>query len=359
VSFFEDEPQPATEPAAPQRKRRSPRSLRLQRLVVAVLVLFLVVFLLALWIRACAHDQKVESYRSYFTSVQAAVDESDAIGKTIRTVINNPTRFTKTSLVRRLDEAARDQKAILDRVKKFSPPDTITDQQVSLEQAMMVRLNGTQQWRDLMTAQLKNANADVSGKQLAALGGFFTGPEASYGVLCFTPFKRVLVDEGVTGVQVPEWDYFLADNPFTVARLDSMLDRMQTPSLGGTHGVGITKVVARPSGLALNAATTVKVPASTDLRFIVSVQNTGTVIERNISTRFAIKPAGASSAQTQEQIITSLAPGRIQQVSFSGFAINAAALGKVSQVTVKAGPVPKEKSLDNNTVRYKIILQLQ
>ena len=361
MSFFEDEPQPASQPPAqpPRNKRRSTRSLRVQRLIVALVVLFLVVFLLALWIRSCAHDQKVDSYRNYFTSVQSAITQSNAIGKTIKTTISDPGKFTKTSLSRRLDAAARAQQAVLDRVKKLSPPDSLKDQQQALAQAMFVRASGTQQWRDLMMAELKGKNANVTARQLAALGGFFTGPEATYQVLCFTPFKQALSDDGITGVQVPVWDYFLANNPFTLLRLRNMLDSMSTPALGGTHGVGVMKTVARPSGKVLVAGQDVKVPASTNLKFIVSVQNTGTAQERNIPVKLALKPAGASSAQNQEQTIASLAAGHTEQVAFSGFAISGTALGKTSKLTVKAGPVPREKTLDNNVVHYKIILQLQ
>jgi CARDB len=361
VSFFEDEPQPATQPPtqSPRKKRRSTRSLRVQRLVVALLILFLVVFLLALWIRSCAHDQKVDSYRNYFTSVQAAITQSNAIGKTIKTTINDPGKFTKTSLSRRLDAAERSQQAVLDRVKKLSPPDSLKDGQQALAQAMTVRASGTQQWRDLLTAELKGKNANVTARQLAALGGFFTGPEATYEVLCFTPFKRALVDDGITGVQVPVWNYFLANDPFTLLRLRNMLDSMSTPALGGTHGVGVTKTVAKPSGKILVAGQQVKVPASTDLKFVVSVQNTGTASERNIPVKLVLRPAGSSSPQTQEQTIASLAPGHTEQVPFSGFAISGSALGKSSKVTVKAGPVPREKTLDNNVVQYKVVLQLQ
>ena len=45
-------------------------------------------------------------------------------------------------------------------------------------------------------------------------------------------------------------------------------------------------------------------------------------------------------------------------VQFTGFNIKPASLSRVSQLTAKAGPVPNEKNLTNNTLQLKIVLTL-
>jgi hypothetical protein len=45
-------------------------------------------------------------------------------------------------------------------------------------------------------------------------------------------------------------------------------------------------------------------------------------------------------------------------VQFTGLTIDTVAIGRVSKITVKAGPVPQEQVLSNNTRVFSIILKL-
>jgi hypothetical protein len=128
--------------------------------------------------------------------------------------------------------------------------------------------------------------------------------------------------------------------------------------LSGIHGVGLSGVTAQPGSIALTHGQTANIPATANLSFDVKVQNTGNVTEKNVPVTATLKlPNG--SVLSQASAISTIAAGQYQTVSITGFAIPADALSKVSTLTVKAGPVPGEQKLSNNSNTYKILLQLK
>src|SRR5664280_3649036 len=101
VSFFDDDAE-TTQVKAPTprpRRKRSRSRLRIQRLIIALLALFILVFVLALVIRSCQQNAKESTYRSYFTQVQQVeTDATTKVGKPIAALLADPTKFGRTQL---------------------------------------------------------------------------------------------------------------------------------------------------------------------------------------------------------------------------------------------------------------------
>ncbi len=366
MDFFDDETNRAPAdtggpPSVPSSRRRpaNRRRTRIQRIVILALVLFLVVLGLALWARQCQHSRKVASYESYFAGVNTAVDDSKALGKQLSTVMNDPAKLSRKELVAKLGQLAAAQNEIAVRAGRLEPPGTLTDEQNVFAMGMKVRANGFGLLRTAMLAALSNKS--VKATTIAALDGYFSGPDAYYQELVLAPSKEIMAEDGVSGVAVPTSTYYLTWKALDPVRVQNALDSVgKSSKLSGIHGVGLLGVTAQSGGgdIKLIKGKTNDVPASTDLAFVCRVQNQGSVSEQDVKVVATITIPGGDRIK-QEGTIAVIKAGKTQDVTISGFVIPEEALSKVIALKVTAGPVPGERVETNNSATFKILLQLQ
>jgi hypothetical protein len=365
VDFFDDEtgraPTDASGPPAPPPRRRRPadrRRTRIQRLVVVALILFAVVFAIAWWARSCQHNRKVSGYETYFQGVGAAVSDSAALGKQLSSIMTDPTKLSRQQLIDKLGQLAAQQDEIAVRAGRLQAPGALKTEQADFATGMKVRASGFRLLRSAMLGAL--ANKQVKATTIAGLDGYFSGPDAYYQDLVYGPSRRAMEQDGVTGVVVPTSTYYLTWQALEPVRVQAALDSVgKSAKLTGIHGVGLVGVSAQTAGkdVKLVKGKTNNVPASTDLAFVCEVQNQGTVTEHNVPVTCTLNVAGGPLKQ--QGTIAVIAPGKMQSVTISGFAIPATALSKIVTLKVTAGPVKGEHVLTNNSGSFQLLLQLQ
>lgn len=362
VDFFDDDapsqpPKSDSPTPRPPRRRRDPRRTRIQRIVVLAVILFAIVFGLAWWARACQHSRKVSSYRTYFSGVSAAINDSTALGRQLNQLISNPTKYSRKELVAKLQTLSAQQAEIAARADRLVEPSTLSAEQAQFAEGMKVRADGFRLFQTTMMGILGNRR--VNADTLASFAGYFSGPDAYYMDRVYLPARNTLSQQGVTDVPVPTATYYLGTHMFDLARLQAMVSSIgSSTKLSGVHGVGLVSVTAQPGSVPLTRAGTTSVTATAGLAFDVKVQNQGDGTERSVKVTAQLKLPGGS-VLTQTGSIATIPAGQTQTVTVSGFAVPAAALSKVSTLKVTAGPVPGEKVLSNNSGTYKILLQLK
>jgi hypothetical protein len=361
VNFFEDDeggraPAP---PVASARKPRSKRTLRIQRVAILVVALFVVVLLLTLWIRSCQHNQKVSGYKDYLTGVQSLINDSNKVGRDLSSIVANPRQFTRSGLESKLAGMVRAQNDVATRAQSLKAPDKLAGQNQSFVLGMQVRAGGMQHLRDGIMAAI-GGKSKVTAGNLAALYGYFSGPDAYYTEEFYTQAQKVLQADGVTGVTVPASTFFLKSTMFGPLKLQKMLKNIPGSAVGGVHGVALVSVTVKSgsSTQPLQPGRNTRVKASADMIFVVSVQNGGSVTESGVPVTLTLKPPGGAQAQKLSKVLDSIGAGKTVPVQFSGFNIPSGALSRVSGLTAKAGPVPLEKVIGNNTLELKIVLTL-
>jgi hypothetical protein len=367
VDFFDDESSRAPAdtggpPSAPSRRRPDRRRTRIQRLAILAAVLFVVVFGIAWWARSCQHTRKVDSYRTYFDGVAAAIDDSVALGKQVSSIMDDPTKLSRKELIAKLGQLAAKQEEIAVRTRGFEPPGTLDDEQTVFATGMKVRATGFGLLRTAMLGAL--ANKKVGVKEITALDGYFSGPDAYYQELVYQPARETMADEGVSDVAVPTSTYYLTWKALDPATVTLALESVgKSSKLSGIHGVALVDVTAKGSSgdVKLNQGKSNDVPASPDLSFVVQVQNQGSVTEKDVVVTATLVLPGGGDTNTikQQATIASIEPNKTQDVTITGFAIPTDALSKEVTLKVVAGPVKGERSEDNNSATYKILLQLQ
>ena len=366
MDFFDDETSRAPAdaggpPSAPSSRRRPSdrRRTRIQRLIILALILFIVVFGLAWWARSCQHSRKVGTYETYFAGVSTAIDDSVNLGKQVSAIMLDPTKLSRKELIDKLGQLSAQQQEIAVRAGRLEPPSTLKDEQTVFSTGMKVRANGFSLLRTAMLGAL--ANKKVGVKQITALDGYFSGPDAYYQQLVYTPARETMNKDGVSGVAVPTSTYYLTWKALDTTTVTATLDNVgKSPKMTGIHGVAVLAVTAKSSSsdVTLVKGRTNDVPASADLAFVVQVQNQGSVAENKVPVTATLTLPGGTPIK-QEASIATIAAGKTQDVTISGFAIPTEALSKVVTLKVTAGPVQGERVETNNTVTYKLLLQLQ
>ncbi len=363
MDFFDDEatgPEQTAVTRPPRRRRPADRRRnRILRILILAAILFVVVFVIALWARSCQHTRKVSAYRTYMEGVTGCITDSNALGKQLNKFIGNPTKYQRPQLIEALDRWANGQQEIATRASHLDAPDPLAQEKQDFATGMKVRARGFELLRTAVLNSLGKKNVDVN--KIASLGGYFSGPDAYYMDLVYVESRQTLSDQGVTDVAVPTSTYYLTANIFDRGRIQSAVTRVgSSAKLTGIHGVSLAGVDATSNGksVALVAGSTVTVPASANLAFSVKVQNQGDVTENDVPVEVTLVLPDKSTLKQTGSIAT-IAAGQTQSVSITGFAIPTSALSKVILLKAKAGPVPQERVQSNNVRQFKFLLQLK
>lgn len=317
MSFFDDDAVPQ-EPVSrrPRRTERDRTRQRYLRLGILIVVGFLVVLLLALGVKACRARAKEAAYREYFSAVQTAIDDSDEIGKRIGVLLTNPTKFSAREIKDELDKIVAQQQEIADRAAKFDTPKKLRDEQAVFAEGMRIRASGAVLLRQGMQAAMTGKNVKATARKLAALQGYFAGPDVYYGELYKTQAQKAMSDDGVSNVAVPASDFYLKTSFFESSSIENALKGMQSSAkITGIHGVGLISTVVKPAGVTLSTTKDNRFESSPGLVFAVTVQNQGSVTEQNVPVTLTYQPPNGGPPQKVTATIQSIAAGQKKRSS--------------------------------------------
>ena len=315
MSFFDDDPEVTqiTAPSPrPRRPKRNRSRLRIQRLIIALVALFVLVFVLALVIRSCQQNAKEATYRSYFTQVQQILsDSTNKVGKPIATLLADPTRYGRAQLQTELNTLVSTQSEIAQRTGHINAPGKLKSLHQILVQGEQVRLAGVEQVRTGLLAALSGKNLHATARKLAELSGYFTGPDVYYKQLYYTQAQKIMSKDGVTNVFVPPPpSFFATKNVFSPSALITALAAVSSSTkLTGVHGVGLAGVAIKSDGktVVLSSSGANNFKASVGLLVVVTVKNQGAATEANVPVKITWTGPGNSSTQSYSASIPSIA----------------------------------------------------
>ena len=195
---------------------------------------------------------------------------------------------------------------------------------------------------------------------LTAQGQLLTASDVVWEHLYSAPAKDVIAKEGVKGAAIPP-SHFLSNPDLVSARAFTILQaRLTGASTGGTpsgkHGDGLVGVHVSPQGSDLTTSTATTIKVSQDLRFVVTVENSGDFPEVNVPVKLTIDAGGKPIRRTEH--ITSIQPTEQTTVDFTNFDLPPAAFGNKATITVEVSKVPGETNTSNNSATYTVFFTL-
>ena len=361
--FFDDAPSgETTERVGPPRRRprlptRPPGGggsallLRRAGLFVAAIVLAVV---LVMVVNSCREDQKTAEYENYLESVGTVGGQSADVGRRLNQLIFS-SGIKLDDLTAELEGLRREQSQAVANAEGLKPPGPLRDQQESLVQAMLLRVEGLNGLSRAFDSVATTAEGNP-GVLLAEQSDRLVASDVIYEDLFAEGTKSVLDAQGITGIAVPESDFVRNRELASPTSWRLIVDRLTQPQEGGggLHGNQIAGVQVLPDGDALSPTEENTVQVSTGLAFEVLVKNSGDNQETQVRVNLTIQQSPESIRK--EQTIDIINPGDTKTVTFGD--LSGLAFGPRTILKVTVEPVPGEQNTNNNTAEYVVIFTL-
>ena len=343
----------------PRPPMRAPTGLvPLARLVGLIAIAIVVVVALVFWIGSCQGKSKQGDYKSYAQKVRAIATSDKQVGKDFADKLVSSRKLSE--LVASLQSFAQQEQQAYTQAQQIRPPGPLRAAHLNLIDAIELRAKGLTALGDALARAGAAKNQTGTATQLTSQAMLLTASDVVWEQLYRVPATQRMQEEGVTGVVIPSSQF--VENPDLVGARSFLLvmQRLGGASTGGTpsgkHGDGLISVKVNPQGdtLSTTSATTIKV--STDLSFVVTVEDSGDFQEVNVPVTLTID-VGGTPIKRQEKIPL-IQPTEQKTVTFSGFQLSASAFGNKATIKVEVAPVAGEINTSNNSATYTAFFTL-
>jgi hypothetical protein len=369
--FFDDEP--ATTEAQSQSRVRLPRRggrgtgvrrpagpprgltpmVRLLALI-AILVAALVFF--GLLIQSCASTSKHDSYKNYMAKVATVAQSSQADGAVLASELT--TQGAKVADIEgKLAGLAEQERQTVNVAQQLNPPGPLRPVHENLVEALQLRVNGIQGLADAFR-RTAGSKATSDASLLAAPAQRLLASDVMWDDLFLAPAASEMKRQNVTGVVVPESHFVANQDLITERSMALVLQRLRGASTSGTptgiHGTNIVATKVEPGGQTLSANTENTVTAGPDLKFVVTIADSGDSQEVGIKITLTIQKPGGAIVKTQT--VPLINPSQEKSVTFGN--LGAVPFAQKTKVNVDVAPVPGEHTTSNNKASYPVIFSL-
>jgi CARDB protein len=361
--FFDESPtaeSSSREGGRPRRRRRLPTrppappgGPQLYRLGILIAGLIILAVILILAVNSCRANQKQSAYKNYVADVGDVATQSEALGKQLNTRLTTP-GIKLEELRGDVEGFRQQQEQILRKTQDLTPPGPLVEQQESLIEAMQFRVNGLDGLAQAFAKVAQTSNTEEAGRLLAQQASRLLASDVVYDDLFKEGTSRVLDEQGVTNVAVPDSNFLQGEDLASPDTWELIVRRLtQGPTAGGLHGNGIVEVRAQPGGQVLSQGADNTVKASEKLAFQVRVQNSGDNQETQVPVTLTIQQ---DPVIRKRKVIERIDPDETKTVTFTGFGTIDFTGGSVLKVIVE--PVAGEQNTSNNTAQYTVIFTL-
>jgi hypothetical protein len=344
----------------PRPPRQPPTGLiPLARLVGLIAIAIVVVVGLVFWVSSCQGKSKHDEYASYAQKIRViqAADKklSQEFGAEL---IKEGVKVS--DLETSLAQFAQQEQQEYAQAQQIRAPGPLRAIHTHLLDAIELRAKGLAGIGDTLAQAASSKGSNDTVAALTAQGNLLAASDVVWEQLYRLPATAELKRQSVTGVVIPQ-SAFVPNTDLVSARAFTILEqRLSGASTGGTptgkHGDGIVGVHVSPQGSDLTTSTATTIKVSADLRFVVTVENSGDFPETNVPVKLTIDAGGTPVVRTEH--ILAIQPTEQQTVNFDNFDLPPSAFGQKATITVTVGKVPGETNTANNTAIYTVFFTL-
>jgi hypothetical protein len=329
----------------------------LLRLVGLIAFAIAIVVLLVYAVRGCQSSSKHAAYANYMSKVAQIASHSQSVGRQLATVLLTP--GTKTAdLERKLAGLARDESQDVAAARAIDPPGRLRAEHAHLIDALQYRYSGIIGMANSLAQAVRTKSVTGAGTLLEVPAERLIASDVIWDDSFKDPAKQVLQTQGVGDVRVPESHFVENADFYTASSLSSILGRLNggnvTVKIGGSHGTSLISVTAMPQRTQLSPTAQTPVVATSNLSFVVSIQDSGNSVELNIPVTLTIQQTPVIKKTV---VLPFINPGEQRTVTFSN--LGAPQFTTPVKITVNVKAVPGETNLSNNSASYPVIFTLK
>ena len=361
--FDEDETREAT--AAERPRRRGPRPpvrppaglTPLLRLIGLISFAILVVLLLVFWVNSCREDRRKDAYRDYVEDMSTLAADSEALGRNLNTLLTSRGQ-SQAQIEQRLEGLAQQQEQLSDQARDLDPPGPLRQQNRHAIEAFDFRESALRGMAQAFRQTASTRDANQAGRLLAEQAKRFVASDVVWDDLFAAPAVEELDNQEISGVQVPDSNFFPNPDIATTTSMRGIWQRIRGAATGGQacspRGTGIVSVSALPGRQRLSPSTQNTVEATNDLAFAVVIENSGCAQESRLPVTLTIQKS--PTPIVKRSVLDLINPAESKTVTFTD--IGTVPFAERTSVAVEVEPVPDEGRTDNNSVEYPVIFSL-
>lgn len=335
-------------------------------LFVAAVVLFIVGFAVSSFMG----HRKQGAFDTYFGDVRDVMTQSTAQGEELQSILDEPTGGDRAQRVARLEQLAERSHALVVEARKLEVPEAMAPAHEWMVTTLEYRERAIDQLQTSLTTALTAKKSETAAAAVADALARALASDVIWVDSYSTEAKHVLDVEGIEGVSVPQSEYLRNHDIVGPEAAAQMLDRLKSsqavdpktkkvavPNDGKTRGgeLQATQVVVAPSGTALMTDGLTKIQGGDDVEFEVPFTNQGDVQLSGVPVTITIRGDNSDPIELVGEIDT-VDPGETATAKVSLDEVPT--FGEILTMSIEVGPVPGEKTVENNKATYEVQFSL-
>jgi hypothetical protein len=332
----------------------------LVRLAGLVALAIVLVVVLVSWIGACQGKSKQAEYSSYMDKVRAVAVNDRKLGVEFSNKLISPA-LKQSQLQTALEQYAQQEQQAYDQAQQIRPPGPLRAIHQNLVNAIELRAKGLAGLANAFSSPGAMKDATTAAEALTAQAALLNASDVVWDQLFRLPATQQLKNVGVTGVVVPS-SQFISNPDLVSARAFTIVySHLHGASTGGTpsgkHGDQIISTRATPQGVDLSTSTPTTVKVSSDLAFVVTIENSGDFQELKVPVTLTIA-AGSGSPIVCHKHVEVIQPQEQKSVTCGNLQLPTSAFGSRVTITAFVGAVAGEINTANNKAVYPVFFTL-
>ncbi len=327
------------------------------RFAIIVVVILGVVVAGGILVRNWLQSREVAAYRTYMAQVADLVTRTNDVGAKLTALITEPGNATRKDVETRLNQYGKSCTDLTASAAALAPPGALRDAHQWLVASMQLRERGLKEFSPSLMSALEVQDTDVPSDQISRAMQKFVLADVAYSEFFAAEVTGVLKTKDVSGTKIVGARFLKDDNLASKSGVVEWLTALKsTEQLQAIHGVGLIKVIAKPSDTEITRNGQFDLPSSDQLRFLITVENQGTMTETDVPVTLRLQGPNSAQPQIVSVKIPDIKAKESKEVEIKG--VNPTDYGEKALLKIEVGPVPNEKNLENNSLEAHIVFIL-
>jgi hypothetical protein len=328
-----------------------------------LIILAVIVALIFCWIfgRGCSGNQDAkenEKLRTYTSTVNKLIQRSAGVGVQFDNLRNSIKGHTKAEVSKNLTQMVSDLTDMSKQLGKVQVPKKAQDLNPRLESSFEDRAGGVHKFHVAILDVFDKKNTETASSVMHQ--GMMDLVLSDESALRFREgLDARLTSAKMTFEKVADSVFVPKQGDALTASVNEYISGISGTGTGNElHGVAVTQYSTTPARVDRTTSGVSILPFSKNFTVKVAVQNQGNQEEDNVPVVVTLATSIGGATQKKTQKITKLAPKETATVVIEGLK-PATGTDKENTIKIMAGPVPKEKVLENNSMEFGFIMRAE